>query len=127
MRGDASVELEVTQATMRQIFKNLRVVHTAGLIHRDIKPHNLVLTNEDVARGKASDGTSVTEKRFKLIDLGACACFRTGMNFAPDETIMDPEVRAARGISHPERRRAGYPQAVRAGRPRRRQRGVGAA
>jgi serine/threonine protein kinase len=91
LRGDASVELEVTQATMRQIFKNLRVVHTAGLIHRDIKPHNLVLTNEDVARGKASDGTSVTEKRFKLIDLGACACFRTGMNFAPDETIMDPK------------------------------------
>ncbi|EEH60162.1 uncharacterized protein MICPUCDRAFT_2718, partial [Micromonas pusilla CCMP1545] len=76
LRGDASVELEVTQATMRQIFKNLRVVHTAGLIHRDIKPHNLVLTNED---------------RFKLIDLGACACFRTGMNFAPDETIMDPK------------------------------------
>jgi len=28
---------------------------------------------------------------FKVIDLGACACFRSGMNFTPDETIMDPK------------------------------------
>ena len=82
-RGDPAVELEVTQAVMRQLFKNLASVHRAGLVHRDIKPHNLVLTNTDV--------TGEREPRFKLIDLGACACFRTGMNFAPDETIMDPK------------------------------------
>ena len=79
VRGDAVVELEVTQAAMRQVFKNLASVHRAGLVHRDIKPHNLVLTDNG------------PEPRFKLIDLGACACFRTGMNFAPDETIMDPK------------------------------------
>ena len=79
VRGDAAVELEVTQAAMRQLFKNLANVHRAGLVHRDIKPHNLVLTETG------------PEARFKLIDLGACACFRTGMNFAPDETIMDPK------------------------------------
>lgn len=82
-RGDPAVELEVTQAVMRQLFKNLASVHRAGLVHRDIKPHNLVLTNTDV--------TGEREPRFKIIDLGACACFRTGMNFAPDETIMDPK------------------------------------
>ena len=82
-RGDPAVELEVTQAVMRQLFKNLASVHRAGLVHRDIKPHNLVLTNNDV--------TGEREPRFKIIDLGACACFRTGMNFAPDETIMDPK------------------------------------
>ena len=79
LRGDPAVELEVTQAAMKQLFTNLKNVHKAGLVHRDIKPHNLVLTGTD------------DEARFKLIDLGACACFRTGMNFAPDETIMDPK------------------------------------
>lgn len=82
-RGDPAVELEVTQAVMRQLFKNLASVHRAGLVHRDIKPHNLVLTDANV--------TGEREPRFKIIDLGACACFRTGMNFAPDETIMDPK------------------------------------
>jgi len=82
-RGDPAVELEVTQAAMRQLFKNLASVHRAGLVHRDIKPHNLVLTDTNV--------TGEREPRFKIIDLGACACFRTGMNFAPDETIMDPK------------------------------------
>jgi serine/threonine protein kinase len=85
LRGDAAVELEVTQATLKQLFKNLNTVHRAGLVHRDIKPHNLVLTH-----GKTGDVASA-ESKFKLIDLGACACFRTGMNFAPDETIMDPK------------------------------------
>ena len=28
---------------------------------------------------------------FKLIDLGACADLRTGKNYAPDETILDPK------------------------------------
>ena len=82
-RGDPAVELEVTQAVMRQLFKNLASVHRAGLVHRDIKPHNLVLTDDTF--------TGEREPRFKIIDLGACACFRTGMNFAPDETIMDPK------------------------------------
>ena len=85
LRGDAAVELEVTQAAMKQLFRNLNTIHRAGLVHRDIKPHNLVLTHS-----KTGDISSDPPK-FKLIDLGACACFRTGMNFAPDETIMDPK------------------------------------
>ena len=85
LRGDAAVELEVTQAAMKQLFRNLSNIHRAGLVHRDIKPHNLVLTHS-----KTGDIVSDPPK-FKLIDLGACACFRTGMNFAPDETIMDPK------------------------------------
>lgn len=77
VRGDPAVELAVTQTTMKQLLKNLATIHRAGLVHRDIKPHNLVLTEKEMS--------------FKLIDLGACACFRTGMNFSPDETIMDPK------------------------------------
>jgi len=49
---------------MQQLLKGLSTIHRAGLVHRDIKPHNLVLTDK--------------ERVFKLIDLGACACFRTG-------------------------------------------------
>ena len=45
VRGDAVVELEVTQAAIRQVFKNLASVHRARIAHRDIKPHNLVLTD----------------------------------------------------------------------------------
>jgi len=40
---------------------------------------------------KPSTLNVLNPKEFKLIDLGACACFRTGMNFSPDETIMDPK------------------------------------
>lgn len=30
------------------------------------------------------------EKCFKLIDLGACADLRSGTNYIPDESILDP-------------------------------------
>ena len=51
-------------------------MHTAGLVHRDVKPANIVFAEQ--------------EKRFKLIDLGACADLRAGTNYVPDEGIMDP-------------------------------------
>jgi serine/threonine protein kinase len=70
-------ELAVAQTVMRQVLEALRQMHGAGLVHRDVKPLNLVL---DEAR-----------RCFKLIDLGACADLRTGKNYAPDETILDPK------------------------------------
>lgn len=30
------------------------------------------------------------ERSFKLIDLGACADLRSGTNYIPDESILDP-------------------------------------
>jgi len=77
-RGDAAAELEITQKAVSQLLQSLAAVHKAGLVHRDVKPHNLVLAEKP-------------EPSFKVIDLGACACFRTGTNFTPDETIMDPK------------------------------------
>jgi serine/threonine protein kinase len=47
-----------------------------GIVHRDIKPANIVF--DEGAR------------RFRLIDLGAAACLRTGTNYKPAETILDP-------------------------------------
>ena len=64
-------ELVVAQLVAAQLLAALRAVHAVGLVHRDVKPLNLVLDER--------------ERRFKLIDLGACADLRTGKNFVPDE------------------------------------------
>ena len=75
---------------MRQLFKNLASVHRAGLVILDIKPHNLVLTNTDV--------TGEREPRFKLIDLGACACFRTAIT-SPRRDNHGPQIAPPRSSS----------------------------
>jgi serine/threonine protein kinase len=45
-------------------------------VHRDIKPQNVVV--------------SVRDKRVKLIDLGAAADLRLGINYVPNEYLLDP-------------------------------------
>jgi serine/threonine protein kinase len=66
----------VIPTVMQQIFECLIDLHNAGLVHRDIKPANIVFSD--------------AERRFKLIDLGAAADLRTGTNYSPDKTILDP-------------------------------------
>jgi len=74
---DLSVAEEAVLPTvMNQIFECLIDLHNAGLVHRDIKPANIVFSD--------------AERRFKLIDLGAAADLRTGTNYSPDKTILDP-------------------------------------
>jgi serine/threonine protein kinase len=69
-------EDEVIPTVMTQLFECLRDLHAAGLVHRDVKPANIVFAED--------------EKRFKLIDLGAAADLRTGTNYQPESTILDP-------------------------------------
>lgn len=69
-------EEAVLPTVMTQIFECLIDLHNAGLVHRDIKPANIVFSD--------------AERRFKLIDLGAAADLRTGTNYSPDKTILDP-------------------------------------
>ncbi|CAK9193349.1 unnamed protein product [Sphagnum troendelagicum] len=66
----------VVRTIMKQLLINLRDLHASGVVHRDVKPLNLVL---------AEDSGS-----FKLIDLGACVDIRSGFNYTPDETVIDP-------------------------------------
>ena len=54
----------------------MQALHNAGLVHRDVKPMNIIFAED--------------EKNFKLIDLGACADLRSGTNYIPDESILDP-------------------------------------
>lgn len=65
----------VTRTVTRQLLVSLAALHAAGVVHRDVKPSNLVFDEQ--------------RRRFVLIDLGACADLRTGTNFRADETILD--------------------------------------
>lgn len=74
---DLGVPVEaVVPTAMKQIFEALAALHAAGLVHRDVKPQNIIFSEK--------------ERRFKLIDLGAMADLRNGTNYVPDESILDP-------------------------------------
>uniref|UniRef100_A0A7I4A2V3 Protein kinase domain-containing protein n=1 Tax=Physcomitrium patens TaxID=3218 RepID=A0A7I4A2V3_PHYPA len=66
----------VVRKIMQQILTNLRDLHRSGVVHRDLKPLNLVLSEDSGF--------------FKLIDLGACVDIRSGFNYDPFETVIDP-------------------------------------
>ena len=61
---------------LRHVLAGLASLHAAGLVHRDVKPLNLIVSERD--------------RRLKLIDLGAAADLRGGTNYRPDEGILDP-------------------------------------
>jgi serine/threonine protein kinase len=48
----------------------------AAAVHRDVKPQNAIL--------------SVRDRRLKLIDWGAAADLRLGINYVPNEYLLDP-------------------------------------
>ncbi len=52
------------------------VLLLAGIVHRDVKPQNCIVSERD--------------KKIKLIDLGAAADLRIGINYAPNEYLLDP-------------------------------------
>lgn len=48
----------------------------AGIVHRDVKPHNCIV--------------STVDRRIKLIDFGAAADLRIGINYVPNQYLLDP-------------------------------------
>lgn len=66
----------IIKQIMRQIITSLKKIHATGIVHRDVKPANLVVTK----RGK-----------IKLIDFGAAADLRIGKNYVPDFGLLDPD------------------------------------
>eukprot|EP00850_Spirogloea_muscicola_P005024 SM000022S07238 [mRNA] locus=s22:737613:742418:+ [translate_table: standard] len=78
-RGTAR-ELAVVRELMRQILANIARLHATGIVHRDIKPQNIILCQETGA--------------LKIIDLGAAADLRVGINYVPREFLLDPRYAA---------------------------------
>jgi serine/threonine protein kinase len=61
---------------MEQMLSNLEAMHATGIVHRDVKPQNMIISEK--------------EGRLKMIDLGAAADLRVGINYVPNEYLLDP-------------------------------------
>mmetsp|Transcript_8218 Transcript_8218/g.30313 ORF Transcript_8218/g.30313 Transcript_8218/m.30313 type:complete len:579 (-) Transcript_8218:237-1973(-) len=81
-RGSVELKVAVTQTIVKQMLQSLGELHRIGIVHRDIKPANMVFcTSTPDLYGKCP---------LKLIDLGACADLRKGVNYDPQVAILDP-------------------------------------
>lgn len=66
----------IQQWACAQVLQALKASHATGIVHRDVKPQNVII--------------SETDARAKLIDLGAAADLRVGINYVPNEFLLDP-------------------------------------
>lgn len=73
-------ESKIVQTIMKQILSGLQGLHATGIVHRDIKPQNIIFSKDS--------------RTFKIIDLGAAADLRVGINYIPKEFLLDPRYAA---------------------------------
>ncbi|KAK4430174.1 Serine/threonine-protein kinase STN7, chloroplastic [Sesamum alatum] len=73
-------ENRIIQTIMRQLLFALDGLHSTGIVHRDVKPQNIIFSEDS--------------RTFKIIDLGAAADLRVGINYIPKEFLLDPRYAA---------------------------------
>ena len=66
----------VVKEVARQLLLALDALHAVGIVHRDVKPQNVIVSQR--------------ARRVKLIDLGAAADLRVGVNYSPNLSLLDP-------------------------------------
>jgi serine/threonine protein kinase len=69
-------KLNIIRGMMKEILEGLKACHNTGIVHRDVKPQNVMV--------------SEVSKCCKFIDLGAAADLRIGTNYIPNEFLLDP-------------------------------------
>ncbi|PSC67765.1 putative ubiquitin conjugation factor E4 [Micractinium conductrix] len=79
--------LATIKAVMKKIFVALDRLHSLGIVHRDVKPENILVT---------ADG------QVKLIDFGAACDLCTGINFNPEYGMLDPRYAAPEELVMPK-------------------------
>ena len=78
MAGAAGGEAAAVAEVMRPLLSVLADLHEVGLVHRDLKPDNMIYAEGDAV--------------FKLIDFGASAlCLGTAINHEPGDGPHDPK------------------------------------
>lgn len=77
----------VIKSVMAQLFKALDRMHSLGIVHRDIKPDNILITQQG---------------NVKIIDFGAACDMSTGINFNPLFGMLDPRYSAPEEVIMPK-------------------------
>ncbi|KAL6774629.1 STL1 [Auxenochlorella protothecoides x Auxenochlorella symbiontica] len=84
---DQKRHLALTKAVMRKLLKALQRLHSLGIVHRDVKPDNVLVTSKG---------------DIKIIDFGAACDLSTGVNFNPLYGMLDPRYAAPEQLVLPK-------------------------
>jgi eukaryotic-like serine/threonine-protein kinase len=82
LRARERLDLALVQSIVQDIGRGLQDVHRAGVVHRDVKPNNILFTSESGGH------------RWKLVDFGAAKLLDEGSSAAASVVIGTPRYMA---------------------------------
>jgi len=78
------LEEAAVRVIVRQVLLSLRLLHSHGICHRDISPHNIVLEQMQQPCQQSMDGSFPHNMRFVLMDMGHTAFHSFDRELRPD-------------------------------------------